>query len=226
MKTSHGFSLVEIAVVLFIISIFMGSFIIPYHAKMEQGVITDTDQRLEEIKEALIGFAILNERLPCPDIDGDGIEEVSCNIEGNLPWVTLGVGKFVDGWGNNFRYRVDDEYSQYPIPKSSLFNDSPNTSDLKVENCQEELLTSEQHIDPNPPNKEITSNVVAIIFSYGKNNSPDAKNSDDDGGNYNIYMQAARQVKCGSTDIYFDDILVWLPKTILINRLVVTGKWP
>ena len=70
---------------------------------------------LEDIREALIGFAVTNARLPCPDTNGDGQEDRGlgpvapnrvCDVPlGNLPWSDLGVPQF-DSWGRLFIYRV------------------------------------------------------------------------------------------------------------------------
>ena len=227
MKIQYGFTLVEMAVVLVIIGILLAGFITPYSAQRTYTKISDTGQQLEKIKEALMGFAATQTpaRLPCPDTDNDGEEGPLCNVEGDLPWKTLGIGKF-DGWSNHFRYRVDNAYGNL-IPNSKSVANSLDTSDLKVRDCQETLLTIEEQPDPDDASKKITSNIVAIIFSRGKNRLANAKNSDDDGGTYNVYTQDMQQLKCqfDGKEEYFDDILVWLPDTILINRLVIAGRW-
>lgn len=71
---SRGFTLIEVAVVLFIVTILLGSILIPLATQVEQRQISDTQKTLEEIREALIGFAVVNGYLPCPDTDNDGTE--------------------------------------------------------------------------------------------------------------------------------------------------------
>jgi len=61
-----------------------------------------------------------------------------------------------------------------------------------------------------------TSRVIAIIFSYGKDGQPNDENDTTD----NNYAQD------DYVENKFDDRLIWLPKSILINRLVAAGKWP
>lgn len=226
MKVTHGFTLIEMAVVLMIIGLLLGSFLVPLSAQMEQKKIRVTQQRLEAIKEALIGFAIMNGYLPCPNLtpleDGKGGNPpCSSNKEGQIPWIVLGVERY-DAWGRIFHYRIDDEFGK---PQDTGFPNPPNTSSgLKVVNIQEESLTNED-INSNSP-------VVAIIFSCGKNGKPDAENDDNGTPNNNATCSNSQKPNNGiyTQDSFvenqFDDILIWLPKTILINRLVASGQWP
>ncbi len=214
MKISHGFTLIEMAVVLVIISLLIGGLLIPLSEQLNQKRLEATQQSLEQIKEALIGFAIIDGRLPCPasetPVPGkEGVEDSSlCNTEGDLPWATLALdtSHSSDAWGTTFRYRIDERYTNQPFPNP------PNTSSgLVVQDTQQ----------PTPlslvaPKTDGTSRVIAIIFSYGKDGQPNNENGTTD----NKYAQ----------DVYvenkFDDRLIWLPKSILINRLVAAGKWP
>jgi len=213
MKIALGFTLIEMALVLIIMGLLMGSLLSPLPKQIEQKRINITQQRLEEIKEALLGFAVLHNRLPCPALDENGLESTTCNNEGYLPWKFLGVGRY-DAWGNPFRYRVDIEYTVPLVSTDPLAPIPPNTSSGLV--VQDTHPTTP--IELVAPESETTaSRVVAIIFSYGKNRQANAENS---GVVDNIYAQ----------DVYvkntFDDLLIWLPKSILINRLVVAKKWP
>ena len=118
----RGFSLIELAIVLFILSLLLGTLLPPLSAQIEQKRREETQARLDEIREVLYGFTFKNERLPCPDcrLDGegtcvaadvdDGVEDRTgsgdndCKSEvGNLPWTTLGVQGF-DAWEQDFTY--------------------------------------------------------------------------------------------------------------------------
>ncbi len=61
-----GFTLVEMAIVLVIIGLLLGGMLMPLSAQIDQRKISDTQKMLDGIKEALIGFAVANGRLPCP----------------------------------------------------------------------------------------------------------------------------------------------------------------
>ncbi|RKZ40823.1 MAG: hypothetical protein DRQ49_07145 [Gammaproteobacteria bacterium] len=211
MKIVFGFTLIEMALVLIILGLLMGSLLFPLPKQIEQKRINITQQRLDEIKEALLGFAVLHNRLPCPASDENGLES-TCNNEGNIPWRVLGVGRY-DTWGNPFRYRVDSKYTVQLVPTDPLAPIPPNTSSgLVVQDTH--LMTPIKLVAPE--SETTTSRVVAIIFSYGKDRQANAENS---GVVDHIYAQDAY------VENTFDDILIWLPKSILINRLVAAKKW-
>ncbi|MGK5061323.1 hypothetical protein [Janthinobacterium sp. LB3P112] len=75
---------------------------------------------LAQAREALLGFAATNGRLPRPAasaLDGreraaDCADDAACS--GFLPWVALGVDG-VDAWGKLLRYSVTPEMARAPI---------------------------------------------------------------------------------------------------------------
>ena len=133
LRKHDGFSLVEIAVVMIIISILIAVIAVPLATQVEQQRTIETNKQLELIKEALVGYALSNSRLPCPATDGvvygttntNGSENpvgggaaAGCAVKiGFLPAVTMGVspvdsnGFALDAWGspaNRIRYAVAD----------------------------------------------------------------------------------------------------------------------
>jgi len=120
---SFGFSLIEIAVVLVILAILITAVGIPLATQLDQQRTVETQKQLENIKEALYGFAMANGRLPCPAAlaGTSGVEDGApstgvCNTySGLVPAATLGLspldssGLLVDAWGltqNRIRYAV------------------------------------------------------------------------------------------------------------------------
>ena len=131
-----GFTLVEMAMVLLIIALLLGGLLPTISSQIEQQRMNETRKTLEEIKDALFGFAAANGRLPCPaSISTNGMESF-CNAsgvcateilpppafpphgncfkpyDGFLPAATLGItptdsqGYALDGWSNRIRYAV------------------------------------------------------------------------------------------------------------------------
>ncbi len=229
MKISQGFTLIEMAIVLLIMGFLMGGLFMPLSMQMNQQKIKDTERTLETIKDALIGYAVINGNLPCPALDKGGHESSTnpCttynNSDGYLPWADLGVNKY-DAWGNIFRYRLDGSFSD-SIPNPIVVEHELEIRDVnKVGDGN--LLSSFENIAT-----DTNSNVVAIIYSCGKNGIPNKTNaiSEYSGANCSTASSTTSNnvyTKDGYVEDKFDDILVWLPKTILINQLVLAGKWP
>jgi len=212
MKLQHGISLIEMTIILAVIGLLLASLLVPFAAQMDIAKIQDTKQTLEQIKQVLIDYATINDRLPCPATDAKtGMEDqANCEDEAYLPWANLGLGRY-DAWGNPFRYAVSQSYT-----KSGK---SPNI-----------IIIQENQSD----NIEIT----AVIFSYGKNGRSDqpdstfftslfsknwffptafagtdtAEKSSLSGGNEQVYSQGSIVPKGGH-----DDILVFVPKATLVS---------
>ena len=129
MKRRYGFSLVEIAVVLVIISVLIAIVAVPLSTQMEQRRTAETQKQLETIREALIGFALASGRLPCPATTASNGAEAFVPVTGTaangncqqlvglVPAATLGLspvdssGFIVDAWGltqNRIAYGVSN----------------------------------------------------------------------------------------------------------------------
>jgi type II secretory pathway pseudopilin PulG len=66
-----------------VIAILLGSILVPLTTQVAQRRTTDTQKRLEEVKEALLGFAVANRRLPCPaSAASNGLESFCTNAAG------------------------------------------------------------------------------------------------------------------------------------------------
>jgi len=129
----NGFNLIEMAIVLIILSLLLTSLLPALSIQREASYRQKTKEKLEEIKEALLGFVITDGRLPCPATNSsDGREAKSltppaykieyseheerrlCDTNhGFVPAVTLGLtGYFnvdnllIDAWGNPYRYSL------------------------------------------------------------------------------------------------------------------------
>jgi type II secretory pathway pseudopilin PulG len=114
----RGFSLVELAVVFTIVVLLLGSLMYTLSAQIENRAIGDTQRRLDDAKELLIAFAMVNGRLPCPaSAMSNGDESPAggaCTngYNGFLPARAIGfaptdpLGYALDVWGNRIRYAV------------------------------------------------------------------------------------------------------------------------
>ncbi len=116
-----GFTLVEIAIVLLIVTILLGYTVALFPRQQELKQYREVDRKMDEVIAAIIGFAQINGRLPCPAIPNsagveDGGGDADCNNYGGfVPVNTLGLtgrlnadSLLLDPWGNPYRYYVSD----------------------------------------------------------------------------------------------------------------------
>lgn len=254
MRTAHGFSLIEMAFVLVIITLLLGGLLVPFATQVEQRRIAETNKAMEEIKEALIGYALSHPSptnppqpyLPCPDaisgtsginVPNDGLEDRNAGgtcdqTEGNLPWATLGLGN-QDAWGHRFHYRVSSTFSN----QSTGFALTPPGGDIRI--CAKSTAGGN-------PCQTVANGVPAVVISFGKNGygglsvdgirSLPAVASDDEKENFgNILIPtfgistdfvSRVQTSAGTPATEFDDLVIWLSPNVLYNRMVAAGKLP
>jgi prepilin-type N-terminal cleavage/methylation domain-containing protein len=228
---SHGFTLVELAIVLIIVGLLLGSLMSPLSAQLDQRNYNETQQQISEIREALIGFAVSNGRLPRPATSAaDGAENpATCAsiaaCTGFIPWTTLGLKK-TDAWNKMIRYSVTPAYANGAFALTTSGNKKIQTRDSAGNASY--LIGSAAGCSPCAP---------AVIYSAGKNNwgfsedgtaQPDgsATNADEDvnaAATTDFFSRSQSVVPVGGE---FDDIVVWIPPYILMNRMVAAGKLP
>ena len=115
-----GFSLVEIAIVMVIIGLLTVGGLNVVKLKREQALYASSDSALEQVKEAMLAFVVINGHMPCPDTNNDGDEDRGsreCSaITGQVPYVTLGltVKNVKDGWGNFIQYSTNTSVNVLP----------------------------------------------------------------------------------------------------------------
>ena len=65
-NTQQGFSLIELAVVIIVVGLLLTGLLLPLATQVEISRVEETKRQLAQIREALLGFAMVNGRLPCP----------------------------------------------------------------------------------------------------------------------------------------------------------------
>lgn len=254
-SNNHGFTLIEMAVVLLVVTLLLGGLLVPLSTQIEQRKISETQKLLEDAKEALVGYAaghfsITDNRpyLPCPDlmisilgkIPNDGQEDrcsasdASCvdgqcvYPEGNLPWVTLGISP-TDSWGNKLHYRVSNSFSSASVADGITLT---STGDIRI--CPTTGCAAAQATG---------NNIPAVILSYGSNGwgalsengtqraSPTSTDERENvfpylAGYTNTIFVSRTQTQTGTGAGEFDDIVTWLSPNILFNRMIVAGRLP
>lgn len=237
----RGFTLTELAIVMFVVALLLGGMLLPLSAQQDIRARQETDKLLAEARDALLGYAVVNGRLPCPDTDGDGAENGSAGActdqEGDFPYQTAGTTQ-ADGWNFRLRYRVSSTFSNTIALSSS--------GDITVITRGDDPMTTGT-TEAKKANNLVTT-TPAVILSVGKNglggmpygggtrlSSPTA--GTDELRNFSGTTKVSRTptpVATGCSDdevettpiCEFDDQLIWLSANTIFNRLVAAGKLP
>ena len=212
MLWQRGFSLLEMAIVVLAFSFMLMGVSQLLKVQFEQGALRQTDKQLHLIRKALLGYATLTGRLPCPAADIDGVENTSfCDKEGFLPWVTLAVDGH-DAWGNVLKYRIDENFaSSIPLSLQTKTN-------LKIKNVAGNIdwtAANSSTICKKSGSIIPCSRVIAIMFSVGANKQADSRNT---GGDATYAFDSYQD--------NFDDRLLWISTSDLVGNMMRVGKWP
>jgi prepilin-type N-terminal cleavage/methylation domain-containing protein len=207
-----GFSLVEMSIVLVIVALLLGSLLPKLSSQVNQQRRTETQKYMREVSDALLGYAVTNGRLPCPDTNNDGTAETVCILAasavGALPYNDLSVTS-KDAYGKALLYAVTPAFAA-----ATPFT-LANTGSVKI--CSVAAASTATACTAN-----LSSAAVAAIISRGEiaAHSPtiddETENTDGD----------ADFVSHDLVQNGYDDLVVWLSPNTLFNRMVAAGKLP
>lgn len=237
---TSGFTLIEMAIVLVIVGLLLGGILMPLSAQIDQRRISETQKTLDEINQALIGFAIANGRLPCPaSAISAGIESpagggVCTNpFNGFLPAATLGLpqtdglGYTADAWGltqNRIRYAVTTANGSAFTTANGM-----RTTTMAVLNPDLRVCASATGITGTTCGTAVslTNNAIAVIYSLGRN-APTGGTGTDEAANLdnNPVFVSHTPTAIGAPNGEFDDIVTWVSPNTLFNRMVAANQLP
>lgn len=244
---SYGFTLIELAIVLVIIGVLTGSFLATFGARIDNTRRSETIDEMNLIKQAIYGYTITNNALPCPDC----IDDVACgiaadeandgredrtgtvcaigNATGNIPWVDLGLGQS-DAWGNRYRYWTEAGFTDTLLANQFDLADTVGAGPTIQERSADGTLLV-----------DLADRMVAVIFSHGKNgygasntagvtqpvipvaNLDEIENNDDD----NDFISRPPTDEDTATDGGpYDDLVIWISEFELKAKMVDAGVLP
>lgn len=232
MHRQHGFSLVEIAIVLVIVGLMVGGLLTPLTVQLEQRKTAETQRALDDAREALVGFALRNGYLPCPAISAsDGQEDRSgsrCTGErrdGYLPWATLGLPR-LDAWQHLYRYSVTPAFADSAIH-------------FKLVTARDITVYTRDGLGNLAP-ATAPADIPALILSHGRNGygaTSDAgllirnstRSNQDEQHNASAEFDFIARNASDNPALpggEFDDMVVWVSPNILFNRMVAAQVLP
>jgi len=247
---ARGFTLTELAIVAMVVALLAGGLLMTLAAQNDNRELVDARRTLEVARDALIGFAVANGRLPCPATAAsngreDPVGGGACTIlldgtagsavqPGFVPAITLGIGptngtgQLVDPWGNPVRYAVTRVTGT--IPPGASANAFTTAGQLKAAGYTG--LTTDLVVCVDFPGaaagicpaSSTPTSVAAVVFSTGKTGITGPLGPDER-DNLNISVAGTQNpvfVTHGPR-ADFDDLLVSLSANVLYGRLVAAG---
>lgn len=239
MRKKSGFTLIEMAIVLVIMTILIGGLAVPLSTQIKARHLAQTKTEIEAAREAVVGYTRLNRTalsrpyLPCPDVTGDGREDrtgtacTSASGDGLLPWVDMGLpGQ--DAWANRLRYAVHRDSAD----SSMGFTDNPPP--IPSANLMHICIT--RLCGDSTPN--VSSNVIFVVYSNGANGRG-ALNVNRSWGQFNAAPTSSDEQENLDGDLKFvsrppnrtefddggafDDVLGWMSTLELLPRACPSG---
>lgn len=215
MLKKAGFSLLELLIVILALSLLLSgtAYILKQHAELQ--AIRKTDRLLKQVHDSLAGFAILENRLPCPASNAHGVEDLSlCDKQGYLPWANLAIDG-LDAWGRVLRYRADENFTaKIPSNLATKTNIRIRSQGGTVwSTANSSAVCTDKH-----GNITECSRIAAVFFSLGANGLADGRNGNNSSAIYAIYDY---------TDyVGNDDRMLWLSINDLAGRMLRVGMTP
>ena len=123
-RAQRGVNLIELSISLAVLAVVAAGILVPLVTQIEQRNVATTESTIADVKDALLGFAAVNGRLPCPAPvnaatgvevftgTGNALNGECADFWGYVPAQALGVtpvdtsGFALDAWGNRIRYAV------------------------------------------------------------------------------------------------------------------------
>lgn len=252
----RGFTLLELSIVVLVVTLLIGGLLIPLSTQVEQRNVSDTQQRLVQIQDSLMGFAMAYGRVPCPaSATSNGVESFAgggsaldgnCSnfFDGYVPGVTLGLtnldgqGYSVDAWGlqqNRIRYAITNALGN-AFTKSggmrgqgiaALGNTANNFLYVCVSAAPITPSACSAILPPTPdPNALSRGDAVFVVYSLGRNAATTGGTSADEQANLNGDPVFVSKIASGQTTSEFDDLLLWGSRYTLIDKLTSAGQLP
>jgi prepilin-type N-terminal cleavage/methylation domain-containing protein len=231
----YGFSLLEMAVVMLIISFLLGGLLMSLGSAREINNRTDAEDMLNEIKEALYGFAQANGRLPCPARRNSNGREVpngggACNQRfGFVPSLTLGLSGdlnddnlLTDEWLNPYRYYVVNSNGSAFTTANGMRNQGMAGLTPNFRVCGDAACGT-----------VLVNRIPVIIMSQGADwNTFTAADVDETESSGEQTIAGYRHgndrnfVTAPYIEDTFDDQITWLSLSILFTRMISAGQLP
>ena len=255
-RSVAGFTIIELAVALFLIALLFGSLFVPLQTQVETRKIEETEQVLERAREALLGYAVAHGRFPVPRRWGKRGPRTARNRSRNrdvsrAARIPAGGGARPRGFG---RTRLRGRRMGNGRQSHSLCSRQPDRGRRREHTGlhARERHARGRHRELERPRafaaaclckrprrlagRALRHGADARVHGAGRDlvggpNAATGGTSIDEAQNPNPNGGSADRIFVGRTRSAvagneFDDIVTWIPMPILIGRMVAAGQLP
>ena len=252
-ERAGGFTLIEVMVVIVILTLLLSGLALPIAAQLQVRRAEETRRMLDVARDALLGFAAAHGRLPCPATESSAGEEAFApggdasngNCEtfygGWLPAATLGVspvdagGYLRDAWDtprNRVRYAV---FGNAAV--NGVSNPLTRAAGLRMATLP--ALGGASHFvficstgaaatasGCGPAANQLTRRAAFVLVSLGANAGSAPVPGGDEARNLAgapVFVHHEMSIAPGRE---YDDIVQWVPVSLVVSRLMAAGQLP
>lgn len=254
MQKNSGFSLIELAITVFIMALILGSLLVPLQSQLRSRKFDETDRILNQAREALLGYVSANGYFPCPASSTSNGQEAFLDhafgtCDASVTFATAFVGFFpavslqfypvdnngyaVDAWGlaqNRIRYAVARATVNGVTNPFTRSNGMRNATMANIQSATTLLYICRTGVGVTTTGcavstDELSDNAIAVIWSLGENAPTGGSAPHEDKNLDNTRVFVLAPYATTGTAI-FDDQLTWIGPPLLFNRLIAAGQLP
>ena len=252
-RARRAFTLLEVTLVMLILAILVAGLAVPLSTQVALRRHEETRRILEEAREALLGFAAVHGRLPCPAtaashgkesfaVNGDVMNGDCSNFhDGFLPAASIGLsaldpeGFARDGWGterNRIRYAVFGGRAVAGVTNPLTRANGMQLATLAALGDHPAYLVVCGAGAPadapvcGPAANQLTRRAAFVLLSLGPSAAHRAATGPDESRNldgHGVFVSHETVTVPGNE---FDDELAWVPVNVLAGRMISAGRLP
>ena len=245
---ARGFTLIELLVAMLVLAILASGLAMPLAAQVAARRYDESRRQMDEVRDALLGFAAAHGRLPCPALaasgdeafapGGDAINGECASFNGGfVPGTALGLGsaggggRVIDPWGAPLRYAVASNTVNGVTRPFTRANGLQAATLGALGNASHFLFVCSSGAAATgngcgPAAAQLTRRAVFVVLCTGANGarapaaaSDEARNLDGNG----VFVAREPGVDAGGE---FDDVVAWVSLPALAHRMLAAGRLP
>ncbi len=253
-RRSAGFTLIELAVAMLVVTILLAGLAVPVAAQLQARRQDDARRQMDEAREALLGFAAAHGRLPCPAsaasrgeesfaAGGDSTNGNCSNFyDGFLPAATLGLspldpqGYLRDPWdgpANRVRYAVFGDGTAINGVANALTraNGMQAATLTGLANAPHYIYicstgAAASRAGCGPATNQLTFRAAFVLLSLGPNGGATPPPGSDEARNVSGDPVFVHHEAVMGGNAAYDDVIQWVPVHLVVHRLLTAGRLP